>query len=76
MIEKLNVLTKSKFSSLAPKDTMYHFFLFEEILLFCREVKKQRGSGTGFKFKGIIPLRMIAIKEQATDFGQSDGKCL
>ena len=47
------------------KDFGYAFFLFDECLIYCREVKKGKtSSGSVFKFKGIIPIYTMTVSEQ------------
>jgi hypothetical protein len=50
----------------------FHFFLFEDVILYCKDVSK-KNSATGYKFKGLIPISLIVVRERISDLGDSEG---
>lgn len=70
MIDKSFMLSKSKFGT-TKNDYNMNFFLFEEVLMFCKENKKQRASG--YKYKGIIPTACLTTSPTVNDIGNTDG---
>ncbi|KAI3646710.1 hypothetical protein MP228_009638 [Amoeboaphelidium protococcarum] len=73
MIDKSALNAKSKISAIA-KDNTLNFFLFEDVLLICKENAKKKGatSAAGYKFKAAVPLTMITVRDSVSDIGNSD----
>jgi hypothetical protein len=74
MIDKQSLLNRT-FNKLTNKDNTYHFFLFEELMIYCKEQKRARDKSIGYRFKGLIPVNMIVVKDHVVNFGDAEGMC-
>ncbi|EPZ36417.1 hypothetical protein ROZALSC1DRAFT_26696 [Rozella allomycis CSF55] len=51
----------------------FHFSLFNEIILFCKKKDPSaKQKNVTFKYKGMIPLNMILVKDQVNNFGNPE----
>ena len=66
---KLSMVEKQAYTkqSSSTKEAPFCFFLFEEVLLFCKEVKRNKVGAASYKYKGYIPTAVASVKELAAD---------
>lgn len=63
ILDKQFVASKTKFGT-AVKDAAYRCFLFEDVLLTCKEIKKTKTGPVSYKFKSYVYTRDMQIKDK------------
>lgn len=71
MVDKQQFV-KLRSSVATSKESFLSYFLFEECVIYCKEIK-QRGKTTGYKFKGSVPVMGLTVRDQVTDVPPGEG---
>jgi hypothetical protein len=70
MFEKIVNVSGNKKTAIPKGDNEYHFFLFKESILCCKEFKRKQ-KDLGYKFKQMIPMGLILVKDKVNNYGEA-----
>lgn len=76
MLTEKAAFARMKSNVSTVKDSSYVFYLFDDCLIYCREIKKSSNrvsSITNFRFKGLIPIYCVAVSPAVVEGTNIDG---